>query len=141
MLYIRSHRSPVKILERCTITFILTPTLLPVHHHLLEFTQTRVHRVSDAIQPSHPLSSPSSPAPNPSQHQSPSLQLPLPHTERCPLETELPRSGVSYQLDKISLIITEPMPSLSDAKGHRPPDRYSIICLQPMLGIGNISER
>ena len=43
---------------------------LPVHHQLLEFTQTRIHRVGDAIQPSHPLSSPSPPAPNPSQHQS-----------------------------------------------------------------------
>ena len=42
---------------------------LPVHHQLLEFTQTHVHRVSGAIQPSHPLSSPSPPAPNPSQHQ------------------------------------------------------------------------
>ena len=42
---------------------------LPLHHQLLEFTQTHVHRVSDAIQPSHPLSSPSPPAPNPSQHQ------------------------------------------------------------------------
>ena len=42
-----------------------TPAL-PVHHQLLEFTQTHVHRVSDAIQPSHPLSSPSPPAPNPS---------------------------------------------------------------------------
>ena len=39
---------------------------LPVHHQLPEFTQTHIHRVSDAIQPSHPLSSPS-PAPNPSQ--------------------------------------------------------------------------
>ena len=39
---------------------------LPVHHQLLEFTQTHVRRVSDAIQPSHPLSSPSPPAPNPS---------------------------------------------------------------------------
>ena len=39
---------------------------LPVHHQLPEFTQTHVHRVSDAIQPSHPLSSPSPPAPNPS---------------------------------------------------------------------------
>ena len=36
---------------------------LPVHHQLLEFTQTHVHRVSDAIQPSHPLLSPSPPAP------------------------------------------------------------------------------
>ena len=41
---------------------------LPVHHHLPEFTQTHVHRVGDAIQPSHPLSSPFPPAPNPSQH-------------------------------------------------------------------------
>ena len=41
---------------------------LPVHHQLPEFTQTHVHRVSDAIQPSHPWSSPSPPAPNPSQH-------------------------------------------------------------------------
>ena len=43
---------------------------LPVHHQLLEFIQTHVHQVSDAIQPSYPLSSPSLPAPNPSQHQS-----------------------------------------------------------------------
>ena len=50
---------------------------LPVHYQLLEFTQIHVHRVSDAIQPSHPLSSPSPPAPNPSQHQgfSPMSQL------------------------------------------------------------------
>ena len=38
---------------------------LPVHHQLSEFTQIDVHRISDAIQPSHPLSSPSPPAPNP----------------------------------------------------------------------------
>ena len=42
---------------------------LPVHHKILEFTQTHAHRVGDAIQHSHPLSSPSPPAPNPSQHQ------------------------------------------------------------------------
>jgi len=46
-----------------------TPAL-PVHHQPPHFTQTHVHRVSDAIQPSHPLSSPSPPAPHPSQHQS-----------------------------------------------------------------------
>ena len=39
---------------------------LPVHHQLPEFTQTHVHRVGDAIQPSHPVSSSSPPAPNPS---------------------------------------------------------------------------
>ena len=43
---------------------------LHVHHQLPEFIQTCVHRVSDAIQPFHPLSSPSSPDPSPSQHQS-----------------------------------------------------------------------
>ena len=42
---------------------------LPVHHQLPEFTQTHVHRVGDAIQPPHPLSSPSPLAPNPSQDQ------------------------------------------------------------------------
>ena len=45
-------------------------TGLPVHHQFPEFTQTHVLRVGDAIQPSHPLSSPSPPAPTPSQHQS-----------------------------------------------------------------------
>src|SRR5574337_22718 len=43
---------------------------LSVYHQLPEFTETQVHRVSEAIQPSHPLSSPSPLAPNPSQHQS-----------------------------------------------------------------------
>ena len=42
---------------------------LPVHHQLPEFIQTHVHQVGDTIQPSHPLSSPSPPAPSPSQHQ------------------------------------------------------------------------
>ena len=42
---------------------------LHVHHQFPDFTQTHIHRVGDAIQPSHPLSSPSPPAPNPSQHQ------------------------------------------------------------------------
>ena len=53
----------------CNLMNRSTPSL-PVHHQLPEFTQTHVHWVSDAIQPSHPLSSPSPPAPNPSQHQS-----------------------------------------------------------------------
>ena len=52
----------------CDLMNCSTPGL-PVQHQLPEFTQTHVHRVSDTIQPSHPLSSPSPPAPNPSQHQ------------------------------------------------------------------------
>ena len=53
----------------CDPVNLSTPGL-PVHQHLPEFTQTHVHRVRDAIQPSHPRSPPSPPAPNPSQHQS-----------------------------------------------------------------------
>ena len=56
-------------LTLCDPMNLSTPGL-PVHHQLPEFTQTHVHRVGDAIQPSHPLSSPSPPAPNPSQYQS-----------------------------------------------------------------------
>ena len=56
-------------LTLCDPTNHSTPGL-PVHHQLPEFTQIHVHRVCDAIQPSHPLLSPSPPAPNPSQHQS-----------------------------------------------------------------------
>ena len=50
---------------------------LPVHHQLPEFTQTHVHQVSDAIQPSHPLSSPFPPVPNPppASESSPMSQL------------------------------------------------------------------
>ena len=48
---------------------------LPVHHQLPEFTQTHVHQVGDAIQPSHPLSSPSPLAPHPSQHQLPRISV------------------------------------------------------------------
>ena len=79
---VRYHLMLVRMAESVQFSSVaqLCPTLgdtmncsmpgLPVHHHLLEFTQTHVHRVSDAIQLSHPLSSPSPPAPNPSQHQS-----------------------------------------------------------------------
>ena len=72
IIIIRSHqiRSVAQsCLTLCDPMNRSTPGL-PVHHKLPEFTQTHVHQVSDAIQPSHPLSSPSPPAPNPSQHQS-----------------------------------------------------------------------
>ena len=66
-IYLSSVTQPC--LTLCDPLNCTTPGL-PVHHQLPEFTQTLVHRISDAIQPSHSLSSPSSPAPNPSQHQS-----------------------------------------------------------------------
>ena len=56
-------------LTLCEPTNRSTPGL-SVHYQLPEFTQSHVHRISDAIQLSHPLLSPSPPAPNPSQHQS-----------------------------------------------------------------------
>ena len=62
--------SSVQSLSRVRLFANRSTPGLPVHHQLQEFTQTRIHRVSDAIQPSHPLASPSPPAPNPSQHQS-----------------------------------------------------------------------
>ena len=62
---------------------------LPVHHQLPEFTQTHLHRVSDTIQPSHPLSSPSPPAPNPSQHQSLFQQVNSSHDVAKVLEFQL----------------------------------------------------
>ena len=62
---------------------------LPVHHQNPEFTQTHVHRVSDAIQPSHPLASPSCPAPNPSQHQSLSQSVNSSHEVAKVLEFQL----------------------------------------------------
>ena len=78
ILTISGHQYPVGIHQFSSVAQ-LCPTLcdpmnrstpgLPVHHQLPEFIQTHVHRVGDAIQPSHPLSSPSPPAPNPSQHQ------------------------------------------------------------------------
>ena len=70
-MMILSSVSSVQSLSRvrlCNPMNRSTPGLC-VHHQLPEFTQTHVHRVGDAIRPSHPLSSPSPPAPNPSQHQ------------------------------------------------------------------------
>ena len=79
---LQHHSSKASILDSVQFTSVTQSCLtlcnpincsmpgVPVHHQLLEFTQTQVQRVSDAIQPSHPLSSPSPPAPNLSQHQS-----------------------------------------------------------------------
>ena len=75
-------------LTLCNLMNCSTPGL-PVHHHLPEFTQTHVHRVGDAIQPSHPLSAPSPPASNPSQHQSLSQWVNSSHEVAKVLESQL----------------------------------------------------
>ena len=87
---------------------------LPVHHQLPEFTQTHVHWVGNAIQPSHPLWSPSSPAPNPSQHQSLFQWVNSSHEVAKVLEFQLqhqsfqwtPRT-ISFRMDQLDLLAVQ----------------------------------
>ena len=84
---------------------------LPVHHQLPEFTQTHVHQVSDAIQPSHPLSFPSPPAPNPSQHQSLFQWVDILH-EVAKVEFQISPSNehpglVSFRMDWLYLLTVQ----------------------------------
>ena len=69
---------------------------LPVHHQLPEFTQTHVHRVGDAIQPSLPLLSPSPPAPSPSQHQGPFQWVNSSHEVAKVLEFQLQHQSFQW---------------------------------------------
>ena len=94
---------------RCSVQFSrsVSPTLcdhtncstpgLPVHHQLPEFTQTHVHQVGDAKQPSHPLSSPS-PAPNPSQHQGSSQWVNSSHEVAKVWESQLQHQSFQWTL-------------------------------------------
>ena len=69
---------------------------LPVHHQILESTQTHVHCVGDAIQPSHPLSSPSPPAFNLSQHQGPFKWVSSSHKMAKVLELQLQNQSFQW---------------------------------------------
>ena len=87
---------------------------LPVHHQLLEFTQTHVHWVGDAIQPSHPLSSPSSPAPIPSQHQGLFQWVNSSHQVAKVLEFQLQHQSfqwtprlISFRMDRLDLLAVQ----------------------------------
>ena len=98
-----------------------TPAL-PVHHQLSEFTQTHVHRVSDAIQPTHPLLSPSPPAPNPSQHQRIFQWVNSSHEVAKVLEFQLqhhslqknPKAAVATGLENVKFFT--PIPKKGNAK-------------------------
>ena len=95
---------------------------LPVHHQLPEFTQTHVYRVGDAIQPSHPLSSPSPPAPNPSQHQSRLVRPTL-----CdPMDYSPPGSSVRGVLQAR---IPEQKATAFSRGSSRPRDRIRVSCM------------
>ena len=87
---------------------------LPVHHQLPEFTQTHVHRVGDAIQPSHPLSSPFPPVPNPYQHQGLFKWVNSSHEVAKVLEFQLQHSPsnehpglISFRMDWLHLLAVQ----------------------------------
>ena len=89
------------------------PGLL-AHHRLPEFTQTHVHQVGDAIQPSHPLSSPSPPAPNPSQHQGLLKWVNSSHEAAKVLEFQLQHQSlhqhpglISFRMDWLDLLAVQ----------------------------------
>ena len=78
---------------------------LPVHHQLLEFTQTHVHWIGDAIQPSHPLLSPSPPALNVSQHQGLFNWVSCSHQVLFPSPGDLPNPGIEAHLSHYRQIL------------------------------------
>ena len=87
---------------------------LPVHHQLLEFSQTHVYQVGDAIQPSHPLLSPSPPAPNSSQHQGLFKWVSPSHQVAKGLEFQLQHSPsnehpglISFRMDRLDLFAVQ----------------------------------
>ena len=102
---------------------------LPVHHHLPEFTETHVHRVGDVIQPSHPLSSPFPPAPNPSQHQSFSNESTL-HMRWWPKywsfsfsiipSKEIP-GLISFRMDWLDLLAVQGLSRVFSCRERAPP--------------------
>ena len=86
---------------------------LPVHHQLPEFTQTHVHWISDAIQPSHPLSSPSPPAFNLSQHQGLFQRVSSSHQVAKVLKFQLQHQSseysglISFRVDWLDLLVVQ----------------------------------
>ena len=87
---------------------------LPVHHKLPEFTQTHAHRVGDATQPSHPLSSPSPPAFNPFQHHGLFQRVNFSHEVAKVLEFQLQYQSsnehpglISFRMDWLDLLVVQ----------------------------------
>ena len=87
--------------------------VLPVHHQLPKLTQTHVHRVGDAIQPSHPLSSPSPLAPNPSQHQglsnesTLSMRWPKDWSFSLSISPSIEHPGLIFRMDWMDLLTVQ----------------------------------
>ena len=122
--------------SRSVVSYSLRPHELqlglPVHHQLPEFTQTHVHRVSDAIQPSHPLASPSPPAPSP-----PSIRV---FSNVSTLHMRWPKfwsfsfsiipskehpGPISFRMDWLDLLAVQGiLKNLLQHNSHRPPKIY-----------------
>ena len=108
---------------------------LPVHHQLPEFTQTHVHQVGDAIQPSHPLLSPSPSAPNPSQHQSfPISQLFIwggQSTGVSALASVLPKKSQGWSPSEWTGWISLQSKGLSRVFSNTTVQKHQFFCAQP----------
>ena len=108
--------------------------VLPVHHQLLEFIQTQVHQVGDAIQPSHTLSSPSPPARNPSQHQSfPMSQLFAwggQSTAVSPLASFLPKKSQGQSPSEWTGLISLQSKGLSRVFSNTTVQKHQFFCAQ-----------
>ena len=122
---------------------------LPVHHQLLEFTQNYVQWVSDAIQPSHPLSSPSPPAPNPYQHQSFSNEstLRMRWPEYWSLSFSIIPSKehpglISFRMAWLDLLAVQGKGMVNKGKGSESEvsQSYPTLCMKCSLGISNFLE-
>ena len=106
----------------------------PVHHQLLEFTQTHIHWVDDAIQPSHPLSSPSPPTLNHSQHQGLFKWVSSPHQMAKVLECQLQHQSFQWIFRAVFLLdglVASPC-CPRDFQESSPTSQFkSINCLEP----------
>ena len=108
---------------------------LPVHHQLSELTQTHVHWISDAIQPSHPLSSPSSPAFNLSQHQGLFQQVSSSHHVAKVLELRLQHRPSNEYSGSLGLngLISSQSSGLSRVLFSTTIQKHQFFCTQPFL--------
>ena len=108
---------------------------LPVHHQLPEFTQTHVHQVGDAIQASHPLSSPSPSAPNPSQHQSlfseSTLHMRWPKYWSFSFSTVLPKKSQGRSPSEWTVWISLKSKGLSRVFSNTTVQKHQFFCAQP----------
>ena len=109
---------------------------LPVYQQLPEFTQTHVHQVSDAIQPSHPLLSPSPPAPNPSQHRRER------NPERPPSNShgDWPFLRPPERVPEVPIVSEEHLPQIEKSRSFSPPGEMRPISAEASRGYSHLTS-